>query len=108
MIRAQVVADSIGRHNCRITTFALTYPRFIHSELMTHRVFSRNAASSRAIPIHRVIGEVIQNPARPVHWGRQQKGMQAHEALSKEHRSEGRRGGKACVSTCRTRWAPFH
>jgi thymidylate synthase ThyX len=62
----------------------LTYPRFIHSEVMTHRVFSRNAASSRAIPINKMIDDIKQCPARPVHWGRNQKGMQANESLSRD------------------------
>lgn len=83
MIKSEIIADSIGRHKRRITTFVLTYPRFIHAELMTHRMFSRNAASSRAIPIQKMIDDVKHNPARPVHWGRQQKGMQAHEALDR-------------------------
>jgi thymidylate synthase ThyX len=51
---------------------------------MTHRVFSRNAASSRAIPIQKMIDEIKKCPARPVHWGRNQKGMQAHEALDRD------------------------
>ena len=45
-INAQIVADSINQMGDRITTYLLTYPRFIHAELMTHRVFSRNSASS--------------------------------------------------------------
>jgi thymidylate synthase ThyX len=84
MIKSEIICDSIGRHGQRITSFVCTYPRFIHSEVMTHRVFSRNAASSRAIPINKMIDEIKKCPARPVHWGRNQKGMQAHEALSRE------------------------
>jgi thymidylate synthase ThyX len=57
------------------------YPRFIHSELMTHRVFSRNAASSRAIPIKKMIEAVREDPAMPLWWGRNQSGMQAREQL---------------------------
>ena len=52
-ITATIIQDSICNGN-RITTFELDYPRFIHSELMTHRQFSRNAASSRAIPIEKM------------------------------------------------------
>lgn len=37
MITAKILADSISRANCRVTTFELEYPRYIHSELMTHR-----------------------------------------------------------------------
>jgi thymidylate synthase ThyX len=51
MIKAKVITDSISKHTGqRITTFELDYNRYIHGELMTHRVFSRNSSSSRAIP----------------------------------------------------------
>lgn len=53
------------------------YPRIFHSELMTHRDFSRNAGSSRAKPIKKVIAEVWHKPFIPWHWGANQKGMQA-------------------------------
>ena len=52
-------------------------PRFIHAEFMTHRQFSRNASSSRAVPIGRVIQEVMDDTAMPVSWGKNQPGMQA-------------------------------
>lgn len=81
MIEAKVIADSISPQNIRITTLQLKYPRFIHSEFMTHRVFSRNAASSRAIPIKKMIEQVINDPAKPVWWGKNQPGMQAREEL---------------------------
>ena len=76
-ISAKIVLDSISEQGHRIVTFQLHYPRFIHSELMTHRVFSRNASSSRAIPIGKMMKQVIENPAMPVEWGANQKGMQA-------------------------------
>ena len=79
-ITAKVICDSICKHSkIRITTLELEYPRFIHSEFMTHRVFSRNASSSRAIPIAKMIQAVINNPAMPIHWGKNQPGMQANE-----------------------------
>ena len=49
-------------HYANLWTFELTYPRYIHSEFMTHRVFSRNASSSRAIPVKRMIEQVRNNP----------------------------------------------
>lgn len=76
-IIARIVADSISEHGKRITTFECEYPRFIHGELMTHRMFSRNAASSRAIPVSKMIDQVRNNPAMPIHWGANEKGMQA-------------------------------
>lgn len=84
MISAEIIADSVQPEGYRITSYILTYPRFIHSELMTHRVFSRNAASSRAIPVQKTIEEIRNNPARPVYWGKNQKGMQAQEELEPE------------------------
>jgi hypothetical protein len=80
MIKATIIQDSVYLN--RITTFELEYPRFIHAELMTHRQFSRNAASSRAIPIERMHEHIRDNPAMPIHWGRNQPGMQADEQIS--------------------------
>lgn len=80
-IKATMIADSVNPNGVRITTMELEYPRFIHSEFMTHRVFSRNSASSRAIPVVKVIEQVRNNPAMPVHWGKNQAGMQAKEEL---------------------------
>ena len=79
-ISAKVVAHSKSSITGKeIITFELIYPRFIHSELMTHRLFSRNAASSRAIPVSKMIEMVRNNPASPIHWGKNQPGMQAKE-----------------------------
>lgn len=80
----QIVADSIAPHGGRITTFQLRYPRMVHAEFLTHRVFSRNASSTRAIPTAKMIEWVEKDPAMPVYWGKNQKGMQATEELSDE------------------------
>lgn len=85
-IEAKIIADSISPAGKRITTFQLRYPRFIHAELMTHRVFSRNASSSRAIPVERMIEDLRRDPAMPVYWGANQKGMQAGSPLVGEDR----------------------
>lgn len=82
MISAKILADSINQAGNRIITWELIYPRFIHSEFMTHRLFSRNAASSRAIPISQMISAVFRSPAEPVWWGANQSGMQAKAELS--------------------------
>jgi thymidylate synthase ThyX len=81
MISAKIVADSVCPNDKRITTFELEYPRFIHSEFMTHRMVSKNAASSRAIPVEKMIEHVMNVPALPVFWGRNQAGMTAQEEL---------------------------
>ena len=78
-IQAVIVADSIDPRGNRITSFLLTYPRFIHSELMTHRMFSRNSASSRAIPFGRMVKMVEEDPFIPIAWQKQHTGMQGTE-----------------------------
>jgi thymidylate synthase ThyX len=78
-ISAKIIKDSISNGNPRLTTMLLTYPRCIHGEFMTHRVFSRNASSSRAIPVSKQIAMIESNPFIPKYWGKNQKGMQADE-----------------------------
>ncbi len=74
-----------------IISWELTYPRFVHADLMTHRMFSRNGASSRAIPVKRMIAEVIRNPAIPVIWGANGSGMQSRRELGRVRRWLARR-----------------
>lgn len=77
LISVEIIKDSYNpEFSSRITTMILEYPRIIHSELMTHRLFSRNASSSRAIPVSKVIEQVRDNPAMPVRFGKNQAGMQ--------------------------------
>lgn len=106
-IAAKVVLDSINATGSRITTLQLVYPRFIHAEAKTHRMLSigdnayellqevgfmddpmlsRNASSSRAIPVKKVIEQVRSDPAMPVHWGANQPGMQANGEVSGDDR----------------------
>lgn len=79
--QVKIVADSISPDNVRLTTIQLRYPRWIHAEFLTHRVFSRNASSSRAIPVKKMIAQVRQEPATPINWGANRPGMQAKEQL---------------------------
>jgi len=102
-ISAQIIADSISPAGIRLTTMQLRYPRFIHAEAKTHRIInidgtmyeefldygfmddanlSRNASSSRAIPVERMIEDIRRDPAMPVFWGSNQKGMQAGAELT--------------------------
>jgi thymidylate synthase ThyX len=78
---ARVLADSISPDGVRLTTLECIYPRIIHAEMMTHRVFSRNAASSRAIPVQKMIAAVQEDPYVPSVWGINQKGMQSEKFL---------------------------
>jgi hypothetical protein len=105
-ITVRVIADSISPAGQRLTTFQLRYPRFIHAEELTHRILSstpeaviyealtdglmydkdlsRNASSSRAIPVNRMIEDIQRDPVVPIHWGANQPGMQAHQELDPE------------------------
>lgn len=83
-ITAKVIAHSAAPDAPDLITLQLRYPRFIHAEFMTHRVFSRNASSSRAVPIERMIQDVLDDPAMPVEWGSNKPGMQAGDEVSCE------------------------
>jgi thymidylate synthase ThyX len=80
-ISAQIIADSVNPAGNRITTYILTFNRWILAELNTHRAFSRNTASSRAIPVEKMIKMAQENPSMPVFWGKNQSGMQSKEEL---------------------------
>ena len=94
---ARVLLDSRSPSGARLTTLEVRYPRFIHSEMMTHRVFSRNAASSRAIPIKRMIAAVREEPALPVYWGRNQTGMSARESIAPDVEARARAEWQAAL-----------
>jgi thymidylate synthase ThyX len=83
-ISAKIVADSINPQGNRITSYILTYPRFIHAELMTHRMFSRNSASSRAIPFKKMLQSVGEDPFIPIAWQKDHSGMQGTEYFEDE------------------------
>ena len=67
-IKAKVLARSINPQGDELITYLLVYPRFIHSELMTHRMFSRNSASSRAIPFEKMVEMVEKDAFIPIAW----------------------------------------
>ena len=75
-ITSKVICDSISETGKRITTFELEYNRYIHAELLTHRMLSKNCSSSRAIPIEKMLGYIENNMAVPVYLGRNKSGMQ--------------------------------
>lgn len=82
MIEAKIIEDSVNQFGKRITTLQVKFHRFILPEFNTHRVFSRNFSSSRAIPTKKLLEQVANDPAMPVHWGKNQPGMQASEELT--------------------------
>lgn len=81
-ITAKIIADSISPEKVRMTTMEIEYPRFILAELNTHRMLSKNSASSRAIPVKTMHEHIKSSPAEPVFWGKNQAGMQAKEELT--------------------------
>lgn len=84
MIKAEIIADSKNEFGNRITTFVLTFPRIILAELNTHRMFSRNSASSRAIPFEKMLKRVEDNPFIPIAFQKDHKGMQGTEYWSND------------------------
>lgn len=110
MYQAKVIADSLSPSGQRITTFQLNYWLPIHAEAKTHRIISqsgeeivvltqdeslmsdpnlsRSAASSRAIPVNKILAQVRENPAFPLHWGANQPGMQAQAEVDAETKAK--------------------
>lgn len=103
-ITATLIEDTISPDGIRLTTMQLRYPRFIHAEELTHRILSsqaeyiiyeaipdglmydqdlsRNASSSRAIPVERMIADLRRDPAMPIYYGSNKPGMQAGAELT--------------------------
>ena len=81
-IKAEIIADSITDRGNRLTTFVVTCPRIVLAEFNTHRMLSRNSASSRAIPFETMLEKVISDPFIPIKWQKDHKGMQGSEYLS--------------------------
>lgn len=73
----KIIADSIGPNKIRLTTFQIRYPRIVLAEVNTHRSFSRNASSSRAVPTNKLVEWIESDPFVPIYWGSAKKGMQA-------------------------------
>lgn len=78
---AEIVADSISPSGDRLTTLEVTFPRMVLAEFNTHRVLSRNSASSRAIPVATQLRRILDDPFVPNEWGANRPGMQASEVL---------------------------
>ncbi|HEU4706543.1 MAG TPA: FAD-dependent thymidylate synthase [Solirubrobacterales bacterium] len=79
---AKVLADSVSPAGHRLTTLEATFPRFVLAEFNTHRVFSRNSASSRAIPVAKQLRRVLDDPYVPIEFGSNKPGMQAGPVLT--------------------------
>lgn len=84
MIQAKVVADSLNEFGNRLTSLLVTMPRYILAEFNTHRMLSKNSASSRAIPFKKMVSAVEENPFIPVAWMKDHSGMQGKEYITDE------------------------
>ena len=98
MTTVKIIADSISPSGVRLTTYELTYPRFIHAEIMTHRVFSRNAQSSRAVPVDKMLN---LDYIKPIVWGKNKAGMSSTEVLDKQEQNECEYYWHSLVRHCR-------
>lgn len=88
MIRAHVITHSrCAVSNISIVTLQYSAPRSILAEINTHRAFSRNARSSRAVPVPKILEEVVNNPFIPLVWGKNQPGMQADVLMTPEEQA---------------------
>lgn len=82
MTGVRVLADSISTiSRVRITTLGVTFPRFLLAEFNTHRMLSRNFASSRAIPTEKLLEMVREEPFVPNPFNQRVKGMGVGEPL---------------------------
>jgi thymidylate synthase ThyX len=87
----KILADSVSPEGCRLTTFEVTFPRLVLAEFNTHRVFSRNSASSRAIPVATQLRRILEEPYVPSEFGSNRPGMQAGIPLQDEKATLARR-----------------
>ena len=85
---AVILKDSKAPSGSRLVSFEVTFPRIVLAEFNTHKMISKNSASSRAIPVNKIIERVEQGPFIPIHWGKNQKGMQAEVELTQEEQEE--------------------
>jgi hypothetical protein len=79
MISARIILDSINPQGKRITTFDLVLPRIVLAELNTHKMLSKNSASSRAIPFRKMLESVQNTPFIPMKWMKEHTGMQGSD-----------------------------
>ena len=84
MISANIIADSLNTQGQRLTTFVLVFPRIVLAEFNTHRMISRNSASSRAIPFEKMLERCKAESFMPIRWMKDHPGMQGNTYLNEE------------------------
>lgn len=87
-ISASIIADSINPKGRRLTSFIVRFPRMVLAELNTHRAFSRNSASSRAIPFKKMLEMVQNDPFIPLRFQKDHSGMQGTEYFEGEEHEQ--------------------
>lgn len=95
---AAILADSVSPDGTRLTTLIATMPRFVLAEFNTHRMLSRNSASSRAIPVKKRIEMIREDPFVPLKFGKNRSGMQSTEELEDADAEEAR---SAWLTACK-------
>ena len=88
-ITVKILKDSLSDRGKRLIGYELEYPRYIHCELLTHRMLSKNCSSSRAIPIKKMLGYIEGNMAIPTYLGQNQGGMQAEVEIPDKDKALG-------------------
>lgn len=88
MYSCKIICDSLSPMDARLTTFEITFPRMVLAELNTHKMLSKNSASSRAIPTEKMFKRIEEDPFIPIHWGKNQKGMQAERDITETEKQE--------------------
>lgn len=81
-LSVELLLDTLTPNNTRLTTFRLSIPKVLLAQFNTHRVFSRCASSSRAIPIRTNIANTNLEPVEPLTWRENRPGMVAGNELS--------------------------
>ena len=97
-ISAKLIADSVSNSGKRMLTFEFEFHRWILAEMNTHRAISKNLQSSRAIPLLKAAELMESFPAYPVHWGKNQSGMQSKEELSGDEADQARILWEECIA----------
>lgn len=103
---AKIILDSISPQGHRLTTIQATFPRFILAEVNTHRMFSRNSASSRAIPVKDRIKQIEVDPFVPIAFGKNKAGMQAGEELAAAEMELAATGWRGALGDA-VKWAKY-
>ena len=84
MIKTEIVGHSLSPQGDELISVLCTFPRIILAEVNTHRMLSKNTSSSRAIPFHKMVKAVQENPFIPIAWQKEHKGMQGSKYITED------------------------